>query len=126
MSLPVIGKFIATPPPRTTLGQKYCSCIFKVNSQNFRRSRTANPYAVCSSQIFHKRGLEGPGLVDCQYTRDYLLSLRYRVLLDFALEKGIVSQNENLSKDDLVDIIDEWLQEDNINLPPLPDINNIY
>jgi len=44
-----------------TIDEKYCDCIIGASTG----SPKYNPYAVCKSSIYIKRGIESPGNIDC-------------------------------------------------------------
>ncbi len=44
-----------------TIAEKYCRCIKGSESKSVEGKRQYNPMAVCTSSIFSKKGLKGPG-----------------------------------------------------------------
>ena len=95
---------------------KYCSCLFKVQARQSPRRTSPrrgpyNPYAVCQSSIFHRRGLPGIGLYKCHYDIEYLESLPYRILYDYALAKELID-DEEYDRDELIDIIADFLDSE--------------
>jgi len=98
---------------RTTLPEHYCSCLFKVIANNYERGYNSDPYAICSATVFNRRGIKGPGPVSCKYTREYLNTLPYRYLINYARAKGLINTNETTDIDYLIDIIYKWLHNEN-------------
>lgn len=96
------------------LPDKYCSCLFKTTANMYSRNYNANPYAICSSSVFNRRGLKGPGNVRCEYTQEYLSSLPYNVLYNYALAKNIIRYGDIYDYDELVGIIYEWLHTEDV------------
>ena len=94
---------------RRPFGDKYCSCVFKVTGSNYRKQYPASPYAICSSSIYNRKGMKGPGSsIRCTYPPEYLDRLSYGELIDFAAAKGILSDDQTMEKEDVKRIILEW------------------
>ena len=89
---------------------KYCSCVFKVTGSNYKKNYPASPYAICSSSIYNRRGLKGPGSsIRCTYPKEYLDRLSYDELFNFAAAKGIVTEDEyGLDANTVKQFILEW------------------
>jgi hypothetical protein len=94
--------------PHDSIEQSYCSCLFK----NRGRRNAYNEYAVCTSSVFNRRGLRGPGSsVSCKYTGNYLNGLSYRELANFALAKEIVFPGQTPpSREDLQAMVVSWMR----------------
>ena len=108
--------FIATQK-RTTPEEHYCSCLVKQVANSYRYNRSTNPYAICSSSVFNRRGLKGPGPVSCSYTYDYLESLPYSVLYNYALAKGQIREGDagpeyNLPRNEIVEILADFFESE--------------
>lgn len=101
--------FIAKHTPSQNLAEKYCSCLFKTQA---RSNRGYNPYAICQANIFNNKGLKGPGNLPCFYGRSYLENQKYATLAGYATNKGLIDPNEDVSFEELVDIIADFLDEE--------------
>ena len=95
---------------RRPFGDKYCSCVFKVTGTNYKTNYPAPPQAICSSTIYNRKGMKGPGSsIRCAYPEEYLDRLSYDELFYFAAAKGIISDAEyGLDRNDVKEIILEW------------------
>lgn len=112
--------FVATGQ-RATQQEHFCSCIFKVTGKNYRTGYVGNPYAMCTASVYGSKGLQGPGPVRCFYTRDYLASLRYHELYDYAQAKQLIPPGSRPRFDQLVELIYDWLHaEQEKVIPGLP------
>lgn len=94
------------------LPEKYCSCLFKSTANMYSRNYQGNPYAICSSSVFNRRGIKGPGRVRCEYTEEYLNTLPYNVLYNYGLAKGIIRDDDDYDYDTLVYTIYTWLHNE--------------
>ena len=87
---------------RRSLDEKYCSCVFQVTG----RQRAYNPYAVCTSSIYNRRGIGGPGSsISCDYSIEYLQSRPVGQLFNYAVAKGLIDPRDQYSREDLIEII---------------------
>lgn len=85
---------------------KYCSCLFDVMGSSSARS----PYAICSSSVYNRRGLKGPGSsISCKYSEDFLRSKSYSKLLAYAQAKGLINEFSNPQIEDLIKMIANFL-----------------
>jgi len=106
------GPFVAGAT-RSTVEGKYCSCLFKVTASNYRRGYTASPYAICTASVINRRGLRGPGSAGrCKYTSEYLEGLPTSVLYDYAMAKNLVRPRDSVSRDDLLDTIEDFFSSE--------------
>ena len=98
---------------RTTLPEHYCSCLIKHTANSYRYGQSTNPYAICQSSVFNRRGLKGPGAVKCKYTPEYFKNLPYSVLLNYTKAKGLIDDDEEgLPEDELIDIIIDFFESE--------------
>ena len=104
--------FVAHRSPSQTLAEKYCSCLFKTQARQDSRRTQYNPYAICQANTFNYRGLKGSGGLPCFYERSYLQSQKYSTLAGYASNKGLVDPDEEISFDELVDIIADFLEQE--------------
>ena len=84
--------FITHQSPPQNLAEKYCSCLFKgdpvyLNSQDVNSSL-------------------------CFYTRKYLRGQTYLTLIRYAINKELIDIDEDISFDELVDIIATFLDSE--------------
>lgn len=42
------------------LNRKYCNCIEILKFKNYKSKKNINPYGICNSSIYKKRGLKSP------------------------------------------------------------------
>ena len=97
---------------RNTPESKYCSCIVKETASWYNRGYQANPYAVCTSSVFNRRGLKGPGMTFCDYTPGYIEDLKMSTLEGFAKAKGLIGRSEKVSRDKLIKVIEDYLTQE--------------
>ena len=92
---------------------KYCSCIFKVTASNRARNYSGSPYAICTSSIYNRQGLRGPGSsLRCQYEPEYLDDVTSDQIYWYAVAKNLVPENTDLSDEEIKEIIlDFWYDE---------------
>ena len=89
-----------------TLLDKYKSCIFKITANN----PSLNPYAICTSSVYHSKGLKGPGRIKLNYSIDYLNSLPTKTLLNYARVKNLVKYP--ITRQSLVNSIYNFFQKE--------------
>jgi hypothetical protein len=77
--------------------RKYCSCVAKARAKSFKYGTKANPYAVCTSTLYNKKGKTRKSRIDCAKSYNFK-NMTDNQLQSYAKEKGLKMSRKGKSK----------------------------